>query len=188
MPAIYILDIPEFEPILRTALIAGMEQEDLDGYLRVSTSESEIVLERRRHGRSARCLVRRADRRTRGADRALRLRPAAPGRGRAVMTVQQAAERVAADPWPSVQDPAPLLPDRATVRMLGTRAADGVDPALLRELHRQLVIGRRFNEQATALTRQGQARRLPVEPRTGGMPGGGGPGAAAAGLALPHLP
>ncbi|MGC5002466.1 MULTISPECIES: hypothetical protein [unclassified Streptomyces] len=47
MPAIYILDIPEFEPILRTALIAGMEQEDLDGYLRVSTSESEIVLERR---------------------------------------------------------------------------------------------------------------------------------------------
>ncbi|WP_326627116.1 MULTISPECIES: pyruvate dehydrogenase (acetyl-transferring) E1 component subunit alpha [unclassified Streptomyces] len=82
------------------------------------------------------------------------------------MTVQQAAERVAADPWPSVQDPAPLLPDRATVRMLGTRAADGVDPALLRELHRQLVIGRRFNEQATALTRQG---RLAVYPSSRGQ-------------------
>ncbi|MGW4160213.1 hypothetical protein [Streptomyces sp. NPDC004788] len=47
MPAIYILDIPEFEPILRTARIAGMDQEDLDGYVKVSTSDPEVVLERR---------------------------------------------------------------------------------------------------------------------------------------------
>lgn len=47
MPAIYILDIPEFEPILRTAVIAGMEPEELDGYVKVSSSEPEVVLERR---------------------------------------------------------------------------------------------------------------------------------------------
>ncbi|MGW4160214.1 pyruvate dehydrogenase (acetyl-transferring) E1 component subunit alpha [Streptomyces sp. NPDC004788] len=83
------------------------------------------------------------------------------------MTVQQTAERTAAGPpWPPGRDPAPLLPGRAPVRVLGTPAADDADPALLRELHRQLVIGRRFNEQATALTRQG---RLAVYPSSRGQ-------------------
>ncbi|MER8038637.1 hypothetical protein ACWEP8_23075 [Streptomyces hydrogenans] len=47
MPALYILDIPEFAPILHTARIAGMTEEELDGYVKVSTAAPEIVLERR---------------------------------------------------------------------------------------------------------------------------------------------
>jgi hypothetical protein len=47
MPAIYVLDIPEFEPIRRTAEIAGMSSETLGDYYRLSTPETEVVLERR---------------------------------------------------------------------------------------------------------------------------------------------
>ncbi|MFE7191161.1 pyruvate dehydrogenase (acetyl-transferring) E1 component subunit alpha [Kitasatospora sp. NPDC057541] len=63
-------------------------------------------------------------------------------------------------------DPAPLLPDPAPVRVLGTPALEKYDPALLRELYRRLVVGRRYNQQATTLTKQG---RLAVYPASTGQ-------------------
>jgi pyruvate dehydrogenase E1 component alpha subunit len=67
-------------------------------------------------------------------------------------------------------DPGPLLPDPAPVRVLGTDGGrdggPGPDPQLLRTLHRRLVTGRRFNEQATALAKQG---RLAVYPSSTGQ-------------------
>ncbi|MFE2107451.1 thiamine pyrophosphate-dependent dehydrogenase E1 component subunit alpha [Kitasatospora sp. NPDC059463] len=63
-------------------------------------------------------------------------------------------------------DPAPLLPDTAPVRVLGTPALEKYDPALLRELYRRLVVGRRYNQQATTLTKQG---RLAVYPASTGQ-------------------
>ncbi|WP_255949661.1 pyruvate dehydrogenase (acetyl-transferring) E1 component subunit alpha [Streptomyces odontomachi] len=68
--------------------------------------------------------------------------------------------------WRLRADPAPLLPDAEPYRVLGTDAARSVDPALLRTLYAQLVRGRRYNTQATALTRQG---RLAVYPSTTGQ-------------------
>ncbi|GAA3952521.1 thiamine pyrophosphate-dependent enzyme [Streptomyces marokkonensis] len=65
-----------------------------------------------------------------------------------------------------LRDPAPLLPDTAPVRVIGTPAAAGADPETARLLHRSLVRGRRFNEQATALARQG---RLAVYPSSTGQ-------------------
>ncbi|MFJ4189889.1 pyruvate dehydrogenase (acetyl-transferring) E1 component subunit alpha [Kitasatospora sp. NPDC089509] len=63
-------------------------------------------------------------------------------------------------------DPAPLLPDASPVRVLGTPALEKYDPALLRELYRRLVVGRRYNQQATTLTKQG---RLAVYPASTGQ-------------------
>ncbi|MEU3570090.1 pyruvate dehydrogenase (acetyl-transferring) E1 component subunit alpha [Kitasatospora sp. NPDC036755] len=63
-------------------------------------------------------------------------------------------------------DPAPLLPDPSPVRALGTPALEKCDPALLRELYRRLVVGRRYNQQATTLTKQG---RLAVYPASTGQ-------------------
>ncbi|WP_371498354.1 pyruvate dehydrogenase (acetyl-transferring) E1 component subunit alpha [Kitasatospora sp. NBC_00374] len=63
-------------------------------------------------------------------------------------------------------DPAPLLPDAAPVRVLGTPAVEKTDPELLRELYRRLVVGRRYNQQATTLTKQG---RLAVYPASTGQ-------------------
>lgn len=63
-------------------------------------------------------------------------------------------------------DPDPLLPDAAPVRVLGTPALKEHDPALLRELYRRLVVGRRYNQQATTLTKQG---RLAVYPASTGQ-------------------
>ncbi|GJF29409.1 pyruvate dehydrogenase E1 component subunit alpha [Kitasatospora sp. NE20-6] len=63
-------------------------------------------------------------------------------------------------------DPGPLLPDAAPVRVLGTPALEKTDPALLRELYRRLVVGRRYNQQATTLTKQG---RLAVYPASTGQ-------------------
>ncbi|MFD7642824.1 pyruvate dehydrogenase (acetyl-transferring) E1 component subunit alpha [Kitasatospora sp. NPDC059795] len=63
-------------------------------------------------------------------------------------------------------DPAPLLPDAEPLRVLGTPAADKADPGLLRELYRRLVAGRRYNQQATTLTKQG---RLAVYPASTGQ-------------------
>ncbi|WP_030055545.1 MULTISPECIES: pyruvate dehydrogenase (acetyl-transferring) E1 component subunit alpha [Streptomyces] len=63
-------------------------------------------------------------------------------------------------------DPAPLLPDPSPVRVLGTPALEKYDPALLRELYRRLVVGRRYNQQATTLTKQG---RLAVYPASTGQ-------------------
>lgn len=68
--------------------------------------------------------------------------------------------------WQPRTDPAPLLPDAEPYRLLGTDAADGLDPDLLRRLYGQLVRGRRYNTQATALTRQG---RLAVYPSSTGQ-------------------
>ncbi|PVE08592.1 pyruvate dehydrogenase (acetyl-transferring) E1 component subunit alpha [Streptomyces scopuliridis] len=68
--------------------------------------------------------------------------------------------------WRPRTDPAPLLPDPEPYRVLGTDAAAGADPALLLRLYAELVRGRRYNTQATALTKQG---RLAVYPSSTGQ-------------------
>ncbi|OEU90745.1 pyruvate dehydrogenase [Streptomyces abyssalis] len=83
------------------------------------------------------------------------------------MTVleQSGAYHLAPPPaWRPRRDPAPLLPDREPLRLLGTGAE--LDGDLLHELYGHLVRGRRFNEQATALTKQG---RLAVYPSSTGQ-------------------
>ncbi|MEU1007157.1 pyruvate dehydrogenase (acetyl-transferring) E1 component subunit alpha [Streptomyces sp. NPDC005890] len=85
------------------------------------------------------------------------------------MTVleQRGAYRPSPPPaWQPRMDPAPLLPDAEPYRVLGTEAADKADPGLLRRLYAQLVRGRRYNTQATALTKQG---RLAVYPSSTGQ-------------------
>jgi len=85
------------------------------------------------------------------------------------MTVmeQRGAYRPSPPPaWQPRTDPAPLLPDAEPVRVLGTEAAAKADPALLRRLYAELVRGRRYNTQATALTKQG---RLAVYPSSTGQ-------------------
>jgi 2-oxoisovalerate dehydrogenase E1 component alpha subunit len=87
------------------------------------------------------------------------------------MTVQElpgaAAYRPTPPPaWRPRTDPAPLLPDPEPLRVLGTDAAASVAPELLLTLWSQLVLGRRYNTQATALTRQG---RLAVYPSSTGQ-------------------
>ncbi|WFB08518.1 pyruvate dehydrogenase (acetyl-transferring) E1 component subunit alpha [Streptomyces sp. LX-29] len=68
--------------------------------------------------------------------------------------------------WRPRVDAAPLLPDAEPYRLLGTSAADDVSPDLLTRLYAELVRGRRYNTQATALTRQG---RLAVYPSSTGQ-------------------
>ncbi|MEV3852768.1 pyruvate dehydrogenase (acetyl-transferring) E1 component subunit alpha [Streptomyces sp. NPDC050095] len=68
--------------------------------------------------------------------------------------------------WQPRTDPAPLLPDAQPYRVLGTDAAAQADPGLLRRLYAEVVRGRRYNAQATALTKQG---RLAVYPSTTGQ-------------------
>ncbi|MFJ9849279.1 pyruvate dehydrogenase (acetyl-transferring) E1 component subunit alpha [Streptomyces sp. NPDC101150] len=68
--------------------------------------------------------------------------------------------------WRPRVDPTPLLPDAEPYRLLGTAAAQGLDAGLLERLYVQLVRGRRYNAQATALTRQG---RLAVYPSSTGQ-------------------
>ncbi|AXK37304.1 pyruvate dehydrogenase (acetyl-transferring) E1 component subunit alpha [Streptomyces armeniacus] len=83
------------------------------------------------------------------------------------MTVleQPGAYRLAPPPgWRPRLDPAPLLPDAEPFRLLGTDA--DLDPETLTRLYRELVRGRRYNEQATALTKQG---RLAVYPSSAGQ-------------------
>lgn len=85
------------------------------------------------------------------------------------MTVmeQRGAYRPTPPPaWQPRTDPAPLLPDALPYRVLGTDAAADADPALLRRLYAELVRGRRYNTQATALTKQG---RLAVYPSSTGQ-------------------
>jgi 2-oxoisovalerate dehydrogenase E1 component alpha subunit len=72
----------------------------------------------------------------------------------------------AAQTWPPDahaprRDPAPLLPDAEPFRVLGTPALADMDPDLLRELYRRLVVGRRYNQQATTLTKQGSLAVYP---------------------------
>ncbi|MFF9339133.1 MULTISPECIES: pyruvate dehydrogenase (acetyl-transferring) E1 component subunit alpha [unclassified Streptomyces] len=79
----------------------------------------------------------------------------------------ETAHRSAPPPaWRPRTDPAPLLPDTEPLRVLGTDAVADADPALLRRLYAELVRGRRYNAQATALTKQG---RLAVYPSTTGQ-------------------
>jgi pyruvate dehydrogenase E1 component alpha subunit len=68
--------------------------------------------------------------------------------------------------WQPRTDAAPLLPDAEPYRVLGTEAARQADPGLLRRLYGELVRGRRYNAQATALTKQG---RLAVYPSSTGQ-------------------
>jgi pyruvate dehydrogenase E1 component alpha subunit len=68
--------------------------------------------------------------------------------------------------WHPRTDPIPLLPEREPYRVLGMSAASRLDPALLRRLYAELVRGRRYNRQATALTQQG---RLAVYPSSTGQ-------------------
>ncbi|MET7933391.1 pyruvate dehydrogenase (acetyl-transferring) E1 component subunit alpha [Streptomyces sp. NPDC005322] len=68
--------------------------------------------------------------------------------------------------WQPRADAAPLLPGAEPYRLLGTAAAADIPPGLLTRLHRELVRGRRYNTQATALTRQG---RLAVYPSSTGQ-------------------
>ncbi|MFJ8161862.1 pyruvate dehydrogenase (acetyl-transferring) E1 component subunit alpha [Streptomyces sp. NPDC096136] len=88
------------------------------------------------------------------------------------MTVQElpgagASHRVTPPPaWRPRTEAAPLLPDPEPYRVLGTAAAEHLDPALMRRYYAALVRGRRYNAQATALTRQG---RLAVYPSTVGQ-------------------
>ncbi|WP_338677829.1 pyruvate dehydrogenase (acetyl-transferring) E1 component subunit alpha [Streptomyces sp. SCSIO 30461] len=86
------------------------------------------------------------------------------------MTVQErpgAAYQPTPPPaWRPRTDPAPLLPDAEPYRVLGTDAVAGADPQLLLRLYAELVRGRRYNAQATALTKQG---RLAVYPSTTGQ-------------------
>ncbi|GHB57432.1 pyruvate dehydrogenase E1 component subunit alpha [Streptomyces xanthochromogenes] len=85
------------------------------------------------------------------------------------MTVQElpgaAAYRPTPPPaWRPRTDPTPLLPDPEPFRVLGTGAE--LDRALMLKLYAELVRGRRFNAQATALTKQG---RLAVYPSSTGQ-------------------
>nr|BFD83785.1 pyruvate dehydrogenase (acetyl-transferring) E1 component subunit alpha [Streptomyces sp. Xyl84] len=85
------------------------------------------------------------------------------------MTVmeQRGAYRPSPPPaWQPRTDPAPLLPDAEPYRVLGTEAAAKADPELLHRLYAHLVRGRRYNTQATALTKQG---RLAVYPSSTGQ-------------------
>ncbi|MFJ7075336.1 pyruvate dehydrogenase (acetyl-transferring) E1 component subunit alpha [Streptomyces sp. NPDC098781] len=85
------------------------------------------------------------------------------------MTVmeQRGAYRPSPPPaWQPRMDPAPLLPDAEPYRVLGTETAAKADPDLLRRLYAELVRGRRYNTQATALTKQG---RLAVYPSSTGQ-------------------
>ncbi|MFD7917998.1 thiamine pyrophosphate-dependent enzyme [Streptomyces sp. NPDC059740] len=68
--------------------------------------------------------------------------------------------------WRPRVDPAPLLPDAEPFRLLGTDRRGEVSTSRLRGLYAQLLRGRRFNAQATALTRQG---RLAVYPSSTGQ-------------------
>ncbi|MFJ2110389.1 pyruvate dehydrogenase (acetyl-transferring) E1 component subunit alpha [Streptomyces sp. NPDC087850] len=72
----------------------------------------------------------------------------------------------AAPAWRPRTDPAPLLPDTEPYRVLGTDVVGGADPALLLRLYTGMVMGRRYNAQATALTKQG---RLAVYPSSTGQ-------------------
>lgn len=82
------------------------------------------------------------------------------------MTTQPLTAPWRRTPPPPIADPADLLPDLEPVRVLGTPSAALVDSAVQLALYRKLVLGRRFNHQATTLTRQG---RLGVYPSSTGQ-------------------
>ncbi|MEU7975080.1 pyruvate dehydrogenase (acetyl-transferring) E1 component subunit alpha [Micromonospora sp. NPDC049089] len=102
--------------------------------------------------------------------------PHVPG-GSAVTTTPQAVRRASPRTRRTVTPPDParsLLPDAEPVRLLAENGtplparADYPEPPaeVLRELYRRMVLGRRFDTQATALTKQG---RLAVYPSSRGQ-------------------
>ena len=111
--------------------------------------------------------------------------------------VRRASPRTRRTATPAAPDPsAGLLPQREPVRLLdpdGTplpARADYPEPPVeaLREMYRRMVVGRRFDTQATALTKQG---RLAVYPSARGQEAcqvGARARAARHRLGLPHLP
>ncbi|MBA0052784.1 pyruvate dehydrogenase (acetyl-transferring) E1 component subunit alpha [Streptomyces sp. AJS327] len=81
------------------------------------------------------------------------------------MTVlEQPGAHRSAPGWSPRVDPEPLLPDAEPFRLLGTGAS--LDEEALRRLYSGVVRGRRYNQQATALTKQG---RLAVYPSSAGQ-------------------
>jgi hypothetical protein len=50
MPTIFILDAPEFEPIVSTARHAGMDVRPVGDYIQVSSLAPRVTLERRHTG------------------------------------------------------------------------------------------------------------------------------------------
>ncbi len=83
-----------------------------------------------------------------------------------VMEQREAGRPTPPPAWKPRTDPAPLLPDPEPYRVLGTGRAKEADSELLLKLYGELVRGRRYNAQATALTKQG---RLAVYPSTTGQ-------------------
>ncbi|WP_190812420.1 thiamine pyrophosphate-dependent dehydrogenase E1 component subunit alpha [Saccharopolyspora pogona] len=81
-------------------------------------------------------------------------------------TVEKVDVTVSTPVQPPQIDPAALLPEREPFQVLGTARAGGIDDELLRTLYWDVVRGRRYNLQATALAKQG---RLAVYPSTTGQ-------------------
>ncbi|WP_328894497.1 hypothetical protein [Streptomyces sp. NBC_00236] len=48
--SVYVLDVPEFEPVVRTALTAGMDVHRAGDYLKLTTQDREVVLRREETG------------------------------------------------------------------------------------------------------------------------------------------
>lgn len=88
------------------------------------------------------------------------------GRSTPVMEQRGTHQPTPPPAWKPRTDPAPLLPDPEPYRVLGTSRAAEADSTLLLKLYGELVRGRRYNAQATALTKQG---RLAVYPSTTGQ-------------------
>jgi hypothetical protein len=53
--AVYVLDVPEFQPVVRTAQAAGMNVRKTGDYLELTSAEDEVVL--RREGSAIRTAV-----------------------------------------------------------------------------------------------------------------------------------
>ncbi|PKW18010.1 thiamine pyrophosphate-dependent dehydrogenase E1 component subunit alpha [Saccharopolyspora spinosa] len=81
-------------------------------------------------------------------------------------TVEKVDGTVSAPVRPPRLDPASLLPEREPFQVLGTAKAADIDIELMRTLYWDVVRGRRYNLQATALAKQG---RLAVYPSTTGQ-------------------
>ncbi|MFJ6464400.1 hypothetical protein ACIQM0_25785 [Streptomyces sp. NPDC091387] len=48
--SVYVLDVPEFEPVVHTARIAGMDVHQVGDYLKLTIEDREVVLRREETG------------------------------------------------------------------------------------------------------------------------------------------
>lgn len=48
--SVYVLDVPEFEPVVHTARTAGMDVHQVGDYLELTTEDREVVLRREETG------------------------------------------------------------------------------------------------------------------------------------------